>query len=132
MNAMILNDIYSMVLGKKRERLFKRHARNSRRTLLEKSEFESVEILNSVFEYGSVKDIKLMCGMSNIDVVNKYMDYCLNLKPPILYHTDYLQILKEREEIKKVQNKMNLFLETRCPTSKKQKFRKTKNHRNPV
>ena len=117
MDVVIFNDIYSMMLDNKRRKLFKWHAKNFQRTALEKSQFESVDILNSVFADGSVNDIKLMCSMSDRDVLRKYREYCCDdINSMRLCYSDYR---RECEEIRKAQNKMNLFLETRCPLSKK-------------
>ena len=123
---MILEEISGMIINKKRKNLFRRHARNLYKTSLEKNRYKSAEILNSIFATGSVNDIKLMCGMSDRDIVRKSLEYrdgCKFIGP---HYIDYYQMMAERAEIRKIHDKMNLFLETRCPASKKPRFRGAK------
>ena len=126
---MILDEISEMISDRKRRRLLRRHAINPQGENAKKDAPLSLNVLESILTTGNVNDIRLVCDMEDIDIVNKVIwarkDYSLGG----FYVYDAYELSSELDAIRIIQNRMKMALSSKCPASKRQKFDKTSHHK---
>ena len=125
---MILDEISEMISDRKRRRLLRRHAINPQGENAKKDAPLSLNVLESILTTGNVNDIRLVCDMEDIDIVNKVRrdrNYSLGG----FYVYDAYELSSELDAIRIIQNRMKMALRSKCPASKRQKFDKTSHHK---